>query len=32
MLKLTNTLSKKKESFESINKDVANVYVCGVPP
>ncbi len=32
MLKLTNTLSKKKESFESIKKDVANVYVCGVTP
>ncbi|MEX0848904.1 MAG: cysteine--tRNA ligase [Candidatus Dependentiae bacterium] len=32
MLKLTNTLSRKKESFEPIKKNIADLYVCGITP
>jgi cysteinyl-tRNA synthetase len=30
MLKIFNTLSKKKEVFKPINKNQVNIYVCGV--
>jgi cysteinyl-tRNA synthetase len=30
LLKLYNTLSKKKEDFKSINPDEVNMYVCGM--
>jgi len=32
MLKLTNTLSGKKETFTPIKDDEVNVYVCGITP